>query len=109
MGREHAMVKGRFQNGRVAMNRAVMFCGLLAVMVSSNEVFAQQMNADDVKWINECIRDNRDEPGGTPAVIRAYCICMNEKMDNKETRSITVWEKANPRARQDCERQAGWK
>jgi hypothetical protein len=34
---------------------------------------------------------------------------MNEKMDSKETRSITQWEKSNPAARQTCERQAGWK
>jgi hypothetical protein len=34
---------------------------------------------------------------------------MNEKMDDNETRSITQWEKANPRSRRDCERQAGWK
>ncbi len=66
-------------------------------------------SADDLKWVNACIRDNRDEPGGTPAIIRAYCICMNEKMDDNETRSITQWEKANPRARRECERQAGWK
>jgi hypothetical protein len=30
-------------------------------------------------------------------------------MDSNETRSITQWEKANPGARKDCERQAGWK
>ena len=92
-----------------SMNRLAILCGLLAVFTTSDVGFAQQMNADDLKWINECIRDNRDEPGGTPAVIRAYCIRMNEKMDNNETRSITQWEKANPGARRDCERQAGWK
>jgi len=68
-----------------------------------------QMNQDDLKWINQCISDNRGEAGGTPEVVRAYCICMNEKMDSNETRSITQWEKANPRARRDCEAKAGWK
>jgi hypothetical protein len=82
-------------NRENAMNRLAMVCGLFAAVVSSNEAVAQQMNADDLKWVNECIRDNRDEPGGTPAI--------------NETRSITQWEKANPRARRDCERQAGWK
>jgi hypothetical protein len=82
---------------------------LLAAWVAAGPASAQQMNADDLKWINQCIQDNRDEPGGTPAVIRAYCVCMNEKMDSKETRSITQWEKSNPAARQTCERQAGWK
>ncbi|MGD9544020.1 MAG: hypothetical protein AB7F41_02020 [Methylocystis sp.] len=70
---------------------------------------AQKMNSDDLKWINQCISDNKDEEGGTPTIIRAYCICMNEKMDDSETRSVTQWEKANPEARQDCEKQAGWK
>jgi hypothetical protein len=103
---EPASERSNWEN---AMTRLAMFCGLFAALISSNAAFAQQMNADDLKWVNECIRDNRDEPGGTPAIIRAYCICMNEKMDDNESRSITQWEKANPRARRDCERQAGWK
>ena len=61
------------------MNRLAMFCARCAALISSNTALAQQMNADDLKWINECIRDNRDEPGGTPAIIRAYCVCMNER------------------------------
>ena len=66
------------------------------------------MDQDDLKWINQCIRDNRDE-GASPAVVRTYCICMNEKMDSNETQSISQWEKANPAARRACERQSGWK
>ncbi|HVL72429.1 MAG TPA: hypothetical protein VM434_11170 [Beijerinckiaceae bacterium] len=77
--------------------------------LAASAASAQTMTADDVKWINECIRDNQGEPGGTPPIIRAYCFCMNEKMDSNETRSISVWEKANPGARQACERQAGWR
>jgi hypothetical protein len=68
-----------------------------------------QMTSDDLKWVNQCISDNKGEKGGTPAIVRAYCICMNEKMDDNETRSITQWEKANPQARVACEKQAGWK
>jgi hypothetical protein len=82
---------------------------LLAAWVAASPASAQPMNADDLKWINQCIQDNRDEPGGTPAIVRAYCVCMNEKMDSNETRSITQWEKSNPAARRACERQAGWK
>ena len=81
----------------------------LAVSALSTQASAQQMNADDLKWINQCIGDNKSEPGGTPEIVRAYCICMNEKMDNNETRSVTQWEKANPGARRDCERKSGWK
>jgi hypothetical protein len=74
-----------------------------------SDVASAQMTADDMKWINQCISDNKGEKGGTPAIVRAYCICMNEKMDDNETRSITQWEKANPKARVACEKQAGWK
>jgi hypothetical protein len=77
--------------------------------MTTGAAFPQAMNADDLKWVNQCIRDNRGEAGATPAVVRAYCICMNEKMDDNETRSITQWEKANPGARRACEQQAGWK
>ena len=47
------------------------------------------MNADDIKWINQFIDDSKGEPGATPAIARKYCICMNEKMDDNETQSIT--------------------
>jgi hypothetical protein len=44
---------------------------------------AQKLNADDVKWINECIDDNKGESGATPAIARKYCMCMNERMVNR--------------------------
>lgn len=81
----------------------------LAATFISHAASAQTMTADDMKWINQCIVDNKDEKGGTPAIVRAYCICMNEKMDDNESRSITQWEKANPKARVACEKEAGWK
>jgi hypothetical protein len=89
--------------------KLVILAGVFGACLVSTASMAQQMNADDMKWINQCISDNRGEPGATPAIARAYCMCMNEKMDNNETRSITQWEKANPRARKDCEGKAGWK
>ena len=51
--------------------------------------------------------DNKDE-GQTAPVVLAYCSCMNNKMSNNETRSITQWEKANPNAQEACSKQAGW-
>ena len=81
----------------------------LAAIAAPGAAYTQAMNADDLKWVNQCINDNKSEAGGTPPIVRAYCVCMNEKMDNNETRSITQWEKANPGARQACEKQAGWK
>lgn len=77
--------------------------------IGMSESVSAQMSSDDLKWVNQCISDNKGEKGGTPAIVRAYCICMNEKMDDNETRSITQWEKANPKARVACEKQAGWK
>jgi uncharacterized protein YggL (DUF469 family) len=79
------------------------------MLATALPALAQSMNADDLKWINQCIADNKSEKGGTPEIVRKYCICMNEKMDDNETRSITQWEKANPQARVACEKNAGWK
>ncbi len=85
---------------------AVVLAGLCQLPLPAS---AQTMNADDLKWVNQCIQDNRGEPGATPEIIRAYCLCMNEKMDSNETRSISQWEKANPAARQACDKQSGWR
>lgn len=68
----------------------------------------QSMNADDVKWINQCIADNKGEPGGTPQIVRAYCVCMNEKMDDNEKQSIPQREKSHPAERKACDKQSGW-
>jgi hypothetical protein len=34
---------------------------------------------------------------------------MNEKMDNNETQSISVWEKSHPKERAACDKESGWK
>ncbi len=86
-----------------------IFLGLVAALIAAAPAQAQRMNADDMKWINQCIDDNKSEAGGTPQIVRAYCMCMNEKMDDNETRSVTQWERANPGARRDCERKSGWR
>jgi hypothetical protein len=80
---------------------------LAGLVMASNAAFAQQMNSDDLKWVNQCLRDNQG--GASAEIIRKYCVCMNEKMDSNETRSITEWEKANPRARATCDKESGWK
>jgi hypothetical protein len=89
------------------MKLAALALGLVASAAASNAVFAQAMNADDLKWVNQWIVDNKG--GASDAIIRKYCVCMNEKMDNNETRSITEWEKANPGARAACDKESGWK
>jgi hypothetical protein len=78
-------------------------------LFASSAALAQTVTTDDIKWVNQCISDNKNEKGGTPEIVLKYCTCMNNKMDNNETRSITQWEKANPRARVACENEAGWK
>ena len=88
------------------MTRAAVVLLAAGAALTSTAAFAQ-LNKDDVKWINECIQDNKG--GAAEGVIRKYCMCMNEKMDNNETRSITQWEKANPRARAACDKESGWK
>jgi hypothetical protein len=65
-------------------------------------------DADDVKWIGQCVSDNKDEGQAVPVVV-AYCTCMNNKMSSSENRSITQWEKANPRTAEACSKEAGWK
>ena len=84
---------------------ALAFAAIAALSPSS--ALAQKMNADDLKWVNKCIDDNKG--GATPAVIRKYCMCMNEKMDNNETQSISQWEKSHPRERAACDKESGWK
>jgi len=37
---------------------AVVLC-LVGSAMAGNAAFAQAMNADDVKWINQCIADNK--------------------------------------------------
>ncbi len=62
---------------------------------------------DDVKWINKCAVDNKgDAPN---AVVLKYCTCMNNKMSDNETQSITEWEKTHVAERKACDKEAGWK
>ena len=81
-----------------------------APMFASPAVFAQTLNADDMKWINQCINDNKDnKEGASGDVVRKYCMCMNEKMGNNESQSISTWEKTHKAERQACDKEAGWK
>jgi hypothetical protein len=88
---------------KVLLTVAVMLVGSAA----ANTAFAQAMNQDDLAWVNRCVSDNAG--GASASVVRAYCICMNEKMDSGDSRSITAFEQANPSARAACDRQSGWR
>ncbi|QWR78887.1 hypothetical protein E2O03_004315 [Candidatus Magnetomonas plexicatena] len=64
--------------------------------------------ADDTKWIAQCIKDNKGE-GAKEEVVYKYCECMNNKMSESETQSISQWEKSHPAEMKACEKQSGWK
>jgi hypothetical protein len=77
---------------------------LLAAVFSAPAV----AGPDDDKWIAKCVSDNKAE-GAKASVVKKYCTCMNNKMDDNETLSITAWEKKNPSAMKACEKESGWK
>ena len=55
-------------------------------------------------------RAAQDNKGDAPdGVVLKYCTCMNNKMSDNETQSITQWEKSHPAERTACDKEAGWK
>jgi hypothetical protein len=88
------------------MKLTIVTAMAVAAFALAGQVSAQ--SADDKKWVAQCMKDNKDE-GAKTEVVRKYCVCMNDKMSDNETRTITQWEKANPAARKACEKEAGWK
>ena len=72
--------------------------------LASTAAVAEDANT---KWINQCILDNTDQ-GQTSEVLKSYCACMNFKMDENETRSVTEWEKSHETEAVECENKAGW-
>lgn len=76
-----------------------------AAFVGNSVAYA---DADDVKWVAQCVKDNQDEKA-TVEVITKYCTCMNGKMSSNETQSISTWEKSHPTERAACDKEAGWR
>ena len=68
---------------------------------------ARAATTDDVKWINQCVADNKGD--AAEDVVLKYCTCMNNKMSDNETRSITQWERTHKTEQAACSREAGWK
>ena len=87
------------------MKSVALAFALAAVCCAANAALAA--TTDDVKWINQCVNDNKG--GAAAEVVLKYCTCMNNKMSNNETRSITQWEKSHPRERKECDRVSGWR
>ena len=80
---------------------------ILAASLIATPAFADTTE-DDVTWINQCIADNKKE-GATEDVVRKYCVCMNNAMGDKETKSVSEWEKTHPDETKACDKEAGWK
>ena len=78
---------------------------LAAVCCATAAAFAA--TTDDVKWINQCVKDNKGDAAAE--VVLKYCTCMNNKMSDNETLSITAWEKTHPVERKACDAEAGWR
>ncbi len=69
---------------------------------------AAYAGADDAKWVAQCLKDNADAKVDI-SVVTSYCTCMNNKMSDNETQSITQWEKTHVAERKACDKEAGWK
>jgi hypothetical protein len=87
------------------MKFAIAALMLGASVFASSAAFAA--TTDDVKWINQCVNDNKGDAAAS--VILKYCTCMNNKMSDNETQSITQWEKTHATERRACDRESGWK
>jgi hypothetical protein len=55
-------------------------------------------------WVNQCVHDNKG--GAADDVVLKYCTCMNNKMSDNETQSITAWEKSHPTERKALRRRS---
>jgi hypothetical protein len=82
-----------------------------AILIAAGCTFAWgsagAATTDDVKWINQCVKDNKGD--AAEDVVLKYCTCMNNKMSENETQSITAWEKTHVAERTACDKEAGWK
>ena len=79
----------------------------LAILVSMAGDAAAQRKTDDARWVDQCVRDSAGYAASERVKVM-YCSCMVAKMSDSETRSVSQWEQANPRIRDDCARRAGW-
>ena len=86
--------------------KSIAFAMLVAVSVMGGRT--AHASADDMKWVARCLTDNKDEKASVE-VITKYCTCMNNKMSDDETQSITQWEKIHVAERTACDKESGWR
>ena len=77
----------------------------IVAATASSVIFS---GADDAAWIAKCVSENEKE-GDAPETVQKYCSCMNNKMSDDETLSISAWETSHPKEMKACEAEAGWK
>ncbi len=87
------------------MTKRIAALTIAALLTAGGAAFA---GPDDAKWVARCIQDNKDEKVAID-VITKYCTCMNNKMDDNETKTITEWEKTHATERKQCDAESGWK
>ncbi len=88
------------------MKFAIGACVVLAGLAMASPTLA---GSDDAKWVARCVSDNAGAKVSVE-IITKYCTCMNNEMDNNETRSISTWEKTGDGkvAMAKCDKESGW-
>ncbi len=86
------------------MKKVAFVLLLLAFTMLTGIAFARDYDAE---WVSQCMQDNRRE-GVDGDTVMTYCKCMNDKMSDDETESISDWENSHPDEMAECEAEAGW-
>lgn len=81
---------------------------LFAAFLGANLAGVAFAGEDDANWVAKCVKDNAKENVSVETMTK-YCTCMNSKMSDGETLSITAWEQKNPKEMAACEKESGWK
>lgn len=81
---------------------------LITLAALTTALPALAASSDDAKWVAQCIQDNASSKAPVETITK-YCTCMNDKMDENETKSISQWEKSHPKEMAECDKVAGWK
>ena len=88
--------------------KTILATAILVAGLACTSAFAA--TSDDAKWVAKCVGDNASAKNVTVEIITSYCTCMNNEMDNNETRSISTWEKTGDGkvAMAKCDKESGW-
>ena len=81
---------------------AVALCLAGSVFING----AARADFEEKLWVAQCVRDNAGSEASTKALVK-YCSCMNNKMDDEETKSVTDWAISHPDEKAVCETKAG--